>query len=207
MRENFVIGIAGGTGSGKTTLARNIHEAFPQDSLLISMDNYYRDHPELSYEERAAINYDHPDSFETDMFLDDIMTLKKGGTAVIPQYDFTQHRRSPETITLESRRIIILEGILLFADPRIADTMDLRVFVDTPADIRIVRRIVRDVKKRARSLDSVVSQYMNTVRPMHEMFVEPAKKTADIIIPEGGKNPRALDTIIDSLRYMLTKEG
>ncbi len=204
--EHIIIGIAGGSGSGKTTLARNIKETFSDDAVLISMDSYYKHSPELTYEERVVRNYDHPDAFDLDMFIDHVRALKQGKTIVVPQYDFTAHLRSDQTVTVESRSIIILEGVLLFADPRLTELMDIKVFVDTDADVRIIRRIVRDVKKRGRSLDSVVAQYLGTVKPMHEQFVEPGKKIADIIVPEGGKNLVALGMISDFLEKKIKNQ-
>ncbi len=204
--EHIIIGIAGGSGSGKTTLARNIKETFSDDAVLISMDSYYKHSPELTYEERVVRNYDHPDAFDLDMFIDHVRALKQGKTIVVPQYDFTAHLRSDQTVTVESSRIIILEGVLLFADPRLTELMDIKVFVDTDADVRIIRRIVRDVKKRGRSLDSVVAQYLGTVKPMHEQFVEPGKKIADIIVPEGGKNLVALGMISDFLEKKIKNQ-
>ena len=204
--EHIIIGIAGGSGSGKTTLARNIKETFSDDAVLISMDSYYKHSPELTYEERVVRNYDHPDAFDLDMFIDHVRALKQGKTIVVPQYDFTTHLRSDQTVTVESRSIIILEGVLLFADPRLTELMDIKVFVDTDADVRIIRRIVRDVKKRGRSLDSVVAQYLGTVKPMHEQFVEPGKKIADIIVPEGGKNLVALGMISDFLEKKIKNQ-
>ena len=204
--EHIIIGIAGGSGSGKTTLARNIKETFSDDAVLISMDSYYKHSPELTYEERVVRNYDHPDAFDLDMFIDHVRALKQGKTIVDPQYDFTTHLRSDQTVTVESRSIIILEGVLLFADPRLTELMDIKVFVDTDADVRIIRRIVRDVKKRGRSLDSVVAQYLGTVKPMHEQFVEPGKKIADIIVPEGGKNLVALGMISDFLEKKIKNQ-
>ncbi|MBQ7246743.1 MAG: uridine kinase [Lachnospiraceae bacterium] len=204
--EHIIIGIAGGSGSGKTTLARNIKETFSDDAVLISMDSYYKHSPELTYEERVVRNYDHPDAFDLDMFIDHVRALKQGRTIVVPQYDFTAHLRSDQTVTVESRSIIILEGVLLFADPRLTELMDIKVFVDTDADVRIIRRIVRDVKKRGRSLDSVVAQYLGTVKPMHEQFVEPGKKIADIIVPEGGKNLVALGMISDFLEKKIKNQ-
>ena len=204
--EHIIIGIAGGSGSGKTTLARNIKETFSDDAVLISMDSYYKHSPELTYEERVVRNYDHPDAFDLDMFIDHVRALKQGKTIVVPQYDFTTHLRSDQTVTVESSSIIILEGVLLFADPRLTELMDIKVFVDTDADVRIIRRIVRDVKKRGRSLDSVVAQYLGTVKPMHEQFVEPGKKIADIIVPEGGKNLVALGMISDFLEKKIKNQ-
>ena len=202
LMEHIIVGISGGSGSGKTTLAQNIKNTFGDDAVLIGMDSYYKHCPELTYEQRVAVNYDHPDAFDTDMFAKHAAALKRGETVVIPQYDFTTYLRSNETVTVKSKRIIILEGVLLFTDKRLTDLMDIKIFVDTDADERIIRRIIRDVKKRGRSLDSVTQQYLKTVKPMHEQFVEPGKKIADVIVPEGGKNVIALGMINEFLAHI-----
>ncbi|MBP5231146.1 MAG: uridine kinase [Clostridia bacterium] len=198
--DKLVIGICGGTGSGKTTLARRIYESVGEDAVLIGMDSYYKNNPHLSFEERCRINYDHPDAFDTELLLRDLRTLKQGGSIECPTYDYTRHLRAPETVHLESRRLIILEGILLFADPEIVQELDVKIFVDTDADVRILRRILRDVNERGRSLDSVITQYLETVKPMHDSFIEPSKRVADIIVPEGGFNHVAFDVICSMLQ-------
>ena len=191
----LVIGIAGGTGSGKTTLMKNLIEEFQNDVTILSHDNYYKRHDDLTYEERCGLNYDEPAALETDLMAYHLDKLRHGEAIDCPVYDFTQHNRSNETIRIEPRKVIIVEGILIFENQPLRDLMDIRVFVDTDADVRLCRRIKRDVNKRGRSLESVLQQYQETVKPMHEMYVEPSKKHANIIVPEGGKNLVALDMI------------
>lgn len=201
--DRIVIGICGGTGSGKTTLAEKINEIFHDHAVLLSMDCYYKDNPDLPYAERAKINYDHPNAFETDLLIRDLKKLKNGQSIDHPTYDFSNHRRSSEVRHQEPKHIIIVEGILLFENLELVDLLDIKIYVDTDADVRILRRIMRDVKERGRDLDSVVNQYMKTVKPMHERFVEPSKRIADVIIPKGGKNEVALDMIIGTIRKKL----
>ncbi len=203
MAEITVIGIAGGTGSGKTTLAKNIAACFDERISLLRHDDYYKAHDELTYEERAALNYDHPNAFDTTLLCEHIRRLKSGEDIESPVYDYTVHNRAKETRTVHASPVILLEGILIFENKELRNLLDMKIFVDTDADVRIVRRIVRDVKKRARTLDSIVEQYLTTVKPMHEAFVEPSKKYADIIIPEGGKNPVAYGMIIDKIEKHL----
>ena len=191
----LVIGIAGGTGSGKTTLMKNLIAEFKNDVTILSHDNYYKRHDELTYEERCQLNYDEPAALETDLMAYHLDKLRHGEAIDCPVYDFTQHNRSNETIRIEPRKVIIVEGILIFENKPLRDLMDIRVFVDTDSDVRLCRRIKRDVNKRGRSLESVLQQYQETVKPMHEMYVEPSKKYANIIVPEGGKNLVALDMI------------
>lgn len=200
----LVIGIAGGTGSGKTTITRKLLEKFGENVSVIRHDNYYKAHHDMTYEERSKLNYDHPDSLDTDLMIKDIKKLKEGKSVECPVYDFTIHDRSDETETINPTKVLIIEGILIFQDKRLCKEMDIKIFVDTDADVRILRRIIRDVKKRGRSLDSVVDQYLTTVKPMHEQFVEPSKKNADIIIPEGGHNIVALDMVMDRVNAHLT---
>ena len=195
MDNVLVIGIAGGTGSGKTTLMKNLIEEFQDDVTILSHDNYYKRHDDLTYEERCGLNYDEPAALETDLMARHLDLLRQGQAIDCPVYDFTQHNRSDETIRIEPKKVIIVEGILIFEDKPLRDLMDIRVFVDTDADVRLCRRIKRDVTKRGRSLESVLQQYQETVKPMHEMYVEPSKKYANIIVPEGGKNYVALDMI------------
>ena len=191
----LVIGIAGGTGSGKITLMKNLIAEFKNDVTILSHDNYYKRHDELTYEERCQLNYDEPAALETDLMAYHLDKLRHGEAIDCPVYDFTQHNRSNETIRIEPRKVIIVEGILIFENKPLRDLMDIRVFVDTDSDVRLCRRIKRDVNKRGRSLESVLQQYQETVKPMHEMYVEPSKKYANIIVPEGGKNLVALDMI------------
>lgn len=188
----IIIGLAGGTGSGKTTLAYRLRDSFcAADVRLISHDFYYRQHDELSYDERCALNYDHPDSFETDLLVAQLKQLKAGQAIECPTYDYTTHNRAAQTMQITPAPIILVEGILLFENDAVCDLLDLKVFVDTDADERILRRILRDVKERGRTLDSVITQYLTTVKPMHDAFVEPSKRKADFIVPQGGKNEAA----------------
>ena len=203
MENILVIGIAGGTGSGKTTLMNNLIAAFQDNVTILSHDNYYKRHDELTYEERCQLNYDEPAALETDLMADHLDQLRQGKAIDCPVYDFTQHNRSNETIRIEPKKVIIVEGILIFENQPLRDLMDIRIFVDTDSDVRLCRRIVRDVRDRGRTLESVVSQYLGTVKPMHEMYVEPSKKYANIIVPEGGKNLVALDMITGRIRRHL----
>lgn len=202
-KGTMIIGVAGGTGSGKTTLAENIANAFGDRVAVITHDSYYRAQNEKSYEERCRQNYDHPDAFETDLLCAHLDMLSGGMAVDVPVYDYTVHNRSDRVRRVEPRSVIILEGILLFSDKKLRDMMDLKIFVDTDADERILRRILRDTKERGRSLDSVIDQYLTTVKPMHEAFVEPYKRYADIIVPGGGSNPAALDMIITRINKQL----
>ena len=199
----LVIGIAGGTGSGKTTLMKNIIERFSDDVTVISHDNYYKRHDNLTYEERCGLNYDEPAALETDLMAVHLDKLRQGQAIDCPVYDFTVHNRSDETIRIVPKRVIIVEGILIFENKPLRELMDIRIFVDTDADVRLCRRIKRDVNKRGRTLESVLTQYQETVKPMHEMYVEPSKKFADIIVPEGGKNLVALDMIMGRIQRHL----
>lgn len=201
--EILVIGIAGGTGSGKTTLMKNLIERYGNDVTVLSHDNYYKRRDDLTYEERCAINYDEPDALETDLMAVHLDRLRHGQAVDCPLYDFTQHNRSAETLHIEPRRVIIVEGILIFENKPLRDLMDIKIFVDTDADVRLCRRIKRDVTKRGRTLESVLQQYQQTVKPMHEKYVEPSKRYADIIVPEGGKNYVALDMIMGRIRHHL----
>ena len=203
MDNILVIGIAGGTGSGKTTLMKNLITAFENDVTILSHDNYYKRHDDLTYEERCKLNYDEPAALETNLMAVHLDQLRHGQAIDCPVYDFTQHNRSNETIRIEPRKVIIVEGILIFENQPLRDLMDIRIFVDTDADVRLCRRIKRDVNKRGRSLESVLMQYQETVKPMHEMYVEPSKKYANIIVPEGGKNLVALDMIMGRIQRHL----
>lgn len=194
--KTIIIGIAGGTGSGKTTLTKRLWEHCGAEEVsIINHDSYYKRHDELSYEERCKLNYDHPDSFDTALLVEHLNLLREGHAVQVPVYDYTIHNRSDKTVEVAPAPVIIVEGILIFTAPELCDLMDLKVFVDTDADVRILRRIVRDVKKRGRTLDSVVTQYLTTVKPMHEQFVEPSKRKADLIVPEGGRNLAALELL------------
>ena len=197
---SLIIGICGGTGSGKTTLAKKIYNALgAENSLLLSMDCYYKDDDALTIEQKARRNYDHPDAFDMELLVSHLKKLKNGESISYPTYDFTTHSRTSEWIKADSKKVIIIEGIMLFANPEITNMLDYKLFVDTDADVRILRRIMRDVKQRGRSLDSVVKQYLTTVKPMHETFIEPYKRLADIIVPEGGHNQTAFDMIVSTL--------
>ncbi len=206
MKDVMVVGIAGGTGSGKTTITRKLVRQLGPDVSVISYDNYYKAHHDMPFEDRCRLNYDHPDSFDTELFLRDIRALKAGKTVQCPVYDYTIHDRSDDTIPIKPARVIIAEGILIFASPEICREMDIKIFVDTDADVRIIRRIMRDVRDRGRSLDSVVNQYLTTVKPMHEQFVEPSKRRADIIIPEGGHNQVAFEMVLERIRAHIDQE-
>ena len=203
MEKVLVIGIAGGTGSGKTTITRKIIENFGPDVSVINHDNYYKAHHNMPYEERAKLNYDHPNAFDTDMLIEHLKQLRRGESVVCPVYDYTVHDRSQETVTIKPARVIIVEGILIFENRELCDQMDIKIYVDADADVRILRRIVRDVRDRGRSLDSVINQYLTTVKPMHEQFVEPSKRNADIIVPQGGHNRVALEMVMERVRAHL----
>ena len=206
MENNIlVIGIAGGTGSGKTTLMKNIMNRFGDVVTVLSHDNYYRRHDELTYEQRCEINYDEPAALETDLMARHLMQLRNGQAIDCPVYDFTQHNRSDETIRIEPKNVIIVEGILIFENRPQRELMDIRIFVDTDADVRLCRRIKRDVNKRGRTLESVLQQYQQTVKPMHEKYVEPSKRFADVVVPEGGKNLVALDMIMGRIQRHLNE--
>ena len=203
MSEILVVGVAGGSGSGKTTLVNNLVTRFGDRVCIVHHDNYYRAHDDLTYEERTRLNYDCPEAFETEMMVEHLHLLRQGRSVHCPIYDFTVHNRSGETEIIEPRPVILVEGILIFAEKALTDLMDIKVFVDTDADIRLARRVVRDVESRGRTVRSIVDQWQNTVKPMHEMYVEPSKKSADIIIPEGGENPVALDLIVGRIEKHL----
>ncbi|MBO5248007.1 MAG: uridine kinase [Clostridia bacterium] len=203
--NTVIIGIAGGTGSGKTTLANEIRTHFGGNIPVISHDSYYRAQDELSAEERVKINYDEPAAFETELLTEHLRRLKSGETVQIPQYDYTRHTRAPETEEIRPGSVIILEGILIFSDPDLLDLIDIKIYVDTEADIRILRRAKRDMAERGRSFDSITNQYLATVRKMHERYVEPTKWNADIIIPNG-TNPVALDMICEKIEKLLAQE-
>ena len=196
----LVIGIAGGTGSGKTTLMKNLIARFAGDVTVLSHDNYYKRHDELPYEERCKLNYDEPAALETDLMARHLEALRRGESILCPVYDFAVHNRSDETVRIVPQRVIIVEGILIFENRQLRDLMDIKIFVDADADVRLCRRIRRDVKKRGRTIDSVIDQYLTTVKPMHEQFVEPSKKNANLIVPEGGKNLIALEMIINRIQ-------
>lgn len=202
--NNLIIGIAGGSGSGKTTLALRLKERFGEDEVrLISHDSYYKRHDELPYEERCKLNYDHPNAFDNDLLVKHLEMLKAGQKIECPVYDYTIHNRSDKVQIIAPAPVIIVEGILPFAEPALCSLFDYKIYVDTDADERILRRILRDVKERGRSLDSVVSQYRATVKPMHEAFVEPSKRNADIIVPNGGENGIAVEIVAHHIRSLI----
>lgn len=203
MDNYLVIGIAGGSGSGKTTLMNNLINIFGKDVTVISHDNYYKRHDDLSYEERCLLNYDEPAAFDTALMVEQLKALKQGQEIDCPVYDFTVHNRSSETIHVIPKKVIIVEGILIFENKGLRDQMDIMIFVDTDADIRLCRRVKRDVNKRGRSLESVLTQYQTTVKPMHEKYVEPSKKYAHLVVMEGGKNAVALDMIMSRIQRHL----
>ena len=203
MDNVLVIGIAGGSGSGKTTLMKNIIAHFSDSITVLSHDNYYKRHDELPFEERCKLNYDEPGALDTDFMAQQLQQLRQGQAIDCPVYDFTMHNRSDETIHIEPRNVIIVEGILIFENKPLRDLMDIKIFVDTDADIRLCRRVKRDVNKRGRSLESVLQQYQQTVKPMYEKYVEPSKKYAHILVPEGGKNTIAQEFIISLLEKHL----
>jgi len=204
----LTIGIAGGTGSGKTTVANVILEKVGRDRIAyLPHDAYYRDLGDLPYDQKAAMNFDHPDSLETELMIKHILELKKANAVEIPVYDFSTHSRTSKTIRVEPHAVIIVEGILLFVDKQLRDLLDIKIFVDTDADIRFIRRLQRDITERGRTTDMVVQQYLSTVRPMHLEFVEPSKRYANIIIPEGGLNEIAMDMVIARIEMLLSKRG
>ena len=206
MENVIVIGIAGGTGSGKSTLIQRINEEFADKITMLSHDFYYKAHDEMTYEERCKLNYDHPNAIETDLMIEHVKALKEWKKIERPVYDFTIHnRKADETITVMPSKVVVVEGILIFENKELLDLFDIKVYVDTDADVRILRRIMRDVQDRGRTLDSVVSQYLTTVKPMHEQFVEPSKKYADIIIPEGGFNTVALEMLNQRIYALLSE--
>ena len=207
MKDICIIGIAGGTASGKTTIVNKLKEMFADDVELISHDCYYKAHDDMPYEERAKLNYDHPSSFDTDRMIEDIKALKRGETIYRPVYDFSIHNRVPETVKVEPKKVILIEGILIFENKELRDLMDIKIFVDADADERLMRRMIRDMKYRGRTIESIISQYQSTDKPMHEEFVEPSKKYADIIIPRGGENQAVMDILKGHLNIMLNKNS
>ena len=203
MGDYLVIGIAGGSGSGKTTLTNQIAAQFLEQVTVIKHDNYYKAHDDMDYDERSRLNYDHPNAFDTELMIEHLKALKQGKSVECPIYDYTIHNRSKDTITIAPNKVIIVEGISIFENKDLCDLMDIRIFVDTDADLRIIRRIQRDVMERARSLESVINQYLETVKPMHEQYVEPSKKNANVIVPEGGYNQAAMEMIRNHIKNHL----
>lgn len=204
MFDVTVIGVAGGTGSGKSTLVRQLQEAFAEDEVVtLCHDYYYKGYKNLTYEERTRLNYDHPQSFDTEMMVEHIRTLKDGVPIERPVYSFVEHNRLEETVRVMPSKVLIIDGILIFENKQLRDLMDMKVYVDTDADLRLARRLLRDVRERGRTMESVVEQYINTVKPMHEEFVEPSKKYADVIIPEGGFNSVAVYMLIENIKSVI----
>lgn len=204
MNKPVIIGICGGTGSGKTTVAREILKALPSKNVsIIHQDAYYKLQSNKTFDERTQTNYDHPFAFDTELLLSHLSSLIEGRDIDMPIYDFSNHNRCERTEKIYSREIIILEGILILEDPKLRDIMDIKIFVDTDTDVRIIRRITRDINERGRSLDSVIEQYLSTVKPAHEQFIEPSKKYADIIIPEGGFNTVAIDIMVGKIKTII----
>ena len=205
-KSPYVIGVAGGSGSGKTTVVRRIVEVVGDGQVtVLEHDRYYRDHPELRLEERAALNYDHPNSLETDLLVEHVRALREGLRIEAPVYDFARHARHAHTEPVHSRAAIIVEGILIFTDPALRALMDVKVFVDTDADTRFIRRLKRDVNERGRTVESVIDQYVSTVKPMHLEFVEPSKRYADLIVPEGGYNQVAIEMLLTLIKSLAGK--
>jgi uridine kinase len=200
----LIVGIAGGSGSGKSTVARRVADALADAAVAcLDMDAYYRNMTHLDFEERRSVNWDHPDAFDMELFVSHLATLAAGGAIEKPVYDFVLHARSPETVRVAPGEVVVVDGILLFVDPRVRELCDVKVFVDADADIRLVRRIRRDMRLRGRPLDEILDQYMHTVRPMHLEFVEPSKRYADVIVPRGGHNEVAIEMIVAKLRHRL----
>lgn len=197
-----IIGIAGGTGSGKSTFTNRLKKAFGDSISVLYHDNYYKAHDELPFEERKLLNYDHPDAFDSDLLVHDIIELKEGRSIISPTYDYTIHNRAKETVLVEPRKVILIEGILTLYDPRLRDLMDIKIFVDADADERILRRVIRDTKERGRDIENIVDQYLTTVKPMHYLYVEPTKRLADIVV-NSGKNPIAFRIIKNTIKEIL----
>ncbi|WP_417044815.1 uridine kinase [Dysosmobacter sp.] len=204
--STILIGIAGGSGSGKTTLTRHLKQHFGDDVTVIGHDSYYKRQEGKTYEERARQNYDHPSAFDTDLLIRHLRELKAGHSVRCPVYSYTDHNRTDETVEIFPSKVIIVEGILIFQNPTLRDMFDIKIFVEADADVRILRRCLRDVEERGRTLQSVVTQYLTTVKPMHEQFVEPSRKYADIVVLEGGHNLVALDMIMQRIQHHIDSE-
>ncbi|PWX09083.1 uridine kinase [Clostridium perfringens] len=201
MKRPIFIGITGGTGSGKSTIAKEIYRQFGEDCIaMIEQDSYYKDQSHLSMEDRVKTNYDHPNAFDNNLLVSHLESLLNGHSIQKPSYDFSIHNRIEDTTKVEPKEIVIVEGILILEDPRIRELLDIKIYVDTDADVRIIRRMVRDINERGRTMESVINQYLNVVKPMHNQFTEPTKKFADIIIPEGGHNKVAIDIIVAKIK-------
>lgn len=198
-----IIAVAGGSASGKSSIVKHIDEYFKDDLIVIGHDNYYKAHDDIGFDERAKLNYDYPGAFDNDLFYEDLKKLQKGNSIEMPTYDYTVHTRSKETITINPTKIILIEGILVLEDKRIREITDTKVFIDADSDVRLQRRILRDTKERGRSLDSVLEQFIKQVKPMHEKYVEPTKKYADIIIPRGAKNTKGIEILVRHITDMI----
>ena len=206
MKRPIFIGITGGTGSGKSTIAKEIYRQFGEDCIaMIEQDSYYKDQSHLSMEDRVKTNYDHPNAFDNNLLVSHLESLLNGHSIQKPSYDFSIHNRIEDTTKVEPKEIVIVEGILILEDPRIRELLDIKIYVDTDADVRIIRRMVRDINERGRTMESVINQYLNVVKPMHNQFTEPTKKLADIIIPEGGHNKVDIDIIVAKIKEVLGK--
>ena len=206
MKRPIFIGITGGTGSGKSTIAKEIYRQFGEDCIaMIEQDSYYKDQSHLSMEDRVKTNYDHPNAFDNNLLVSHLESLLNGHSIQKPSYDFSIHNRIEDTTKVEPKEIVIVEGILILEDPRIRELLDIKIYVDTDADVRIIRRMVRDINERGRTMESVINQYLNVVKPMHNQFTEPTKKFADLIIPEGGHNKVAIDIIVAKIKEVLGK--
>ncbi|WP_100372013.1 uridine kinase [Bacillus sp. FJAT-45037] len=207
LKKPIIIGVAGGTGSGKTTVAKEIFQQFNEQSIvLIEQDAYYKDQSHLAYEDRLQTNYDHPFAFDNDLLLEHLQMLSRGEGINKPIYDYKQHTRASDVIEIDPKDVIIVEGILILEDKRLRDMMDIKLFVDTDADLRIIRRLVRDIQERGRSIESVIDQYTTVVRPMHLQFIEPTKRYADVIVPEGGQNRVAIDLMVTKIRAIIEEK-
>ncbi|MCD8223169.1 MAG: uridine kinase [Clostridiales bacterium] len=203
--KTVIIGIAGGTGSGKSTFTNRLREAFPDDVAVLYHDNYYRAQDDISFEERKRVNYDHPDAFETELLLKQLLELKEGRSIECPVYDYTLHTRSAQVTVVEPRKVILLEGILVLADENLRNLLDIKIYVEADADERILRRVIRDVKERGRDIEGVAEQYLTTVKPMHYLYVEPTRALADIVI-NSGKNRVAFELVKNQIREILESD-
>ncbi len=204
--DPIIIGIAGGTGSGKSTFTERIAKPFRDSIAVLYHDSYYKAHDDMPFEERKLLNYDHPDAFDTELLIEHIKELKEGRPVVSPTYDYARHNRAKETVTVEPRKVIIIEGILTLYDKRLRDLIDIKIFVDADADERILRRVIRDTKERGREIDNIVEQYLGTVKPMHYLYVEPTRRLADIVV-NSGKNPTAIRIIRNTIKDLLENDG